>query len=585
MKTLKSKLCVILSVFAILCFGLVAVMQLAPTKVSAAVDGYSTTDFKMLDKGSVRKDLEHNGLRFATFIGDESAEAGYDFVNDYELGTLFLPKSALGSADLTIDGTYLNGVQAVAAVFDGDTTKLTTDATYTGGKLFNAVIELTEFTNEANAMNGKIVARTYVKNKTTNEVAYLDAVERSAAYVAALALDAEEDDTDGTLSSYVQYVEIDAPANFNLGAWGEAVEGPKTNVEGIPVTYSVSQGYPTQTGLFGGSMLKTDLAKITDDGKIEGLGEGDCELTVSAAGGIKTATVPMTVSFPQVAWYGGEFNGADNYFTIKCKNVASVKVGEQIIDPAKWTYTATVDHTVYTLDSQYMPLEYNLSIKKSDVLGSNINVQGDYAITLVDNEGIPFDIPVYVREAVELKPNSDTSNNANIKLMFLDARLAQFNLAASYFKADNALVIPFLGTNYGRVNFNAEYVHAFFGKYKTAEKIESKLGFLNDNDQTTKITGSYKVWIKSTNKSSGYGFSNGDGLTPGGYTWVHLFQGMLYNGDVKYASQRDPADIYLGDSSNDWVITNAGNAAGKASAFVIASAYKAGTYVAYTPAA
>ncbi len=586
MKTLNKKLCLILSVLAVLCFGIMALVTFAPVQASAAVEGFTTTDFKMLDKGSIRKDVANNGIRFATFIGDESQQASYNYETDYELGTLFMPKALLGNEALELDKTY-GGKSPAKVEFDGDMTKLTTDATYTGGKLFNAVLDLSAYTANADALNGVMVARTYVKKLSDNSVTYCDAVERAPAYVAAMAIEANEEDTNNTLATYVGKVEIVAPANFNLGAWSEAVEGPKTNVEGIPVTYSVSKGKPTQYGLFGGSMLETDLAKVTDDGKLEGLGEGDITLTVSALKGALTKAVPTTVTFPQVAWYGGEFNAADNYFTIKCKNVKDVKVNGVTLDKAKWTYTETVDHDVYNADRKYMPLEYILTIKKSDVLGTNINVQGDYAITLVTNDGYEFDIPVYVREAVELKPNSDKSNNANIKLMFLEARVNQFNLAASYFREDGSLVIPCLGQNYGRINVSAEYMHAFFGKYKTSDTIQCKWTALNDTDSTTRIKANYKVWSKTTNKSSGYGISSGNGLTPNNYTWNDIYQGMLYNGDVKYATERAAADQWMGDSTNDWIIFDPGTgvAAGRASAFVIASAYKAGTYVAYVPAA
>ncbi len=576
MKTLKSKLCLILSVLACLCFGIVALVQLTPTNVSAQVEGYTTTDFKMIDKASVRLDAEKNGIRFATFIGDESAEASYDFVNDYELGTLFMPKSLLGEESLELDKDYEGKLPSVA-VFDGNVDNLTTDLTYTGGKLFNAVINLTNYTDVEAALNGVMVARTYIKDLATSQVTYLEAVEKAPAYVAAIAIDNEEDDFTGTLTSYVQHVEIVAPANFNLGAWGEAVEGPKTNVEGIPVVYAFSQGKPTQAGLFGGSMLETDLAKVTADNKLEGLGEGDCELTVSAAGGEIVAAVPVTVSFPQVAWFGGEFSPAENYFTIRAKNVASIKFGDQTIDASKWTYTETVDHTdsSYNAERKWAPHEYIIKVKKSDLLGDKITVAGDYAVTIVTNDGFEFDIPVYVRKPLGFTANTDTSNHADIKLMVLEGRLSQFNLAGAYFNESNGLVIPMLGSNYGRFNFNSEYVYAFFGVYTTAEKIEFKWSANNQAGDGVGIPVNYQHWSKTTNKNTGYGTTS----TPGGNGWHHVFQGMLYNGTVTYSTGIGDENIKL-----TWD-PGTGTGSKKIETFTLYSAYNSGTYVAYDPAA
>ncbi len=507
MKTLKSKLCIILSVLACLCFGIVALVQLTPATVntSAAVEGYSTTDFKMLDKGSVRKDLAQNGLRFATFIGDDSAEAGYDFVNDYELGTLFLPKAAIeGDAQLTIEGTYKNGVQAVAAVFDGDLSKLTTDATYTGGKLFNAVIELTDFTNEAKAMNGEIVARTYVKNKTTNEVAYLDAVERSAAYVAALALGAEEDDAEGTLASYVQYIDVDAPSVINIGSWyalnkwGEGTALPTINVEGLEVEYSAETGLISTPQVYGGTPVPVDLIKI-DGGKMYGLNEGDTRLVLSIANGAITKYVNVTISLPQVAFLGNATKPrADAIFTIRAADVASVKFeNEVLVKDTDYTYDATnkiitvKKNDVIDFNSLQLTPDANC---KTDALTGN-GAAFDYNFEITTTSGVVSKVPVYVRQATRI--HWDTGADKIKELMFLDARMQQFNIGSlSTQKLSNGKTYVFVervggGPANGYVNFNSELLAAQFDLYAGTADPMMNYHFAVDGPSTGRVAYSY----------------------------------------------------------------------------------------------
>ncbi len=240
---IKKRLCIMLSAIACICMGLVAFIQLSQVNVdtSAAVSGYSVTDFKMLDKGSVRKNLDQNGIRFATFIGDESAQAAEGYWDSYEMGTLFIPKIAMqGNQELTIDGQY-SGLSPIIAKFDGDVSRLQQDSTYTGGKLFNAVLELTEFTSEK-ALNGAIVARTYIKNKTTQEVTYCPAVQRAPAAVAATALDAGEEDTNGTLSAYVSNVAIGEVENQNILVDVNYILNTSVNVDGLSLKYTSDKG-------------------------------------------------------------------------------------------------------------------------------------------------------------------------------------------------------------------------------------------------------------------------------------------------------------------------------------------------------
>ncbi len=133
-----------------------------------AATSYSATDFKMLDKGSVRKEPDRNAIRFATFIGNASEQANATYWDGYEMGTLFIPASAMDDEqELTVDGVY-SGISPVVALFDGNIEQLA-NLGYGDGKFFISILELSSFSDE-NILNGYVVARTYVKNKATNEV-------------------------------------------------------------------------------------------------------------------------------------------------------------------------------------------------------------------------------------------------------------------------------------------------------------------------------------------------------------------------------------------------------------------------------
>ncbi len=475
MKTLSKKICVVLAVLAALCFGMMALLTFTPAEASAAVEGYATTDFKMLDKGSIRKNADSNGIRFATFIGEESEQVSYDFENEYELGTLFLPKAAMEAGDeLTIDGTYKNGVKAIAAVFDGNMDNLTTDETYTGGLLFNAVLELSDFTGNANALNGKIVARTYVKKIADGSVSYCDAVERAPAYVAAMALGANEEDTNETLSSYVQYVEVDAPDVINVGSWyalnkwGEGTALPTLNVEGLEVEYSAETGNITTAQAYGGTPVPVDLIKI-EGGKMYGLNEGDTRLVLSAANGAITKYVNVTISLPQVTFVGNSFTpDTSAIFTVRAADVATVKYnGELLVKDTDYTYDAT---------------SKIITIKKHDVidystltLTANADCNGtgtataafkqDNVLEITTNGGAVSTVPVYVRQATRVDWANMTGNNIN-ELVLLEGRMQQFNIGDLRTETVNKYGHLFVARTGGAdvlfyVNINSEFVRSF----------------------------------------------------------------------------------------------------------------------------
>ncbi len=237
----KRRICVILSLIACICIGAVALLQFTPNNVSVSAVEYSTSDFKMFDKASVRKETR-NGIRFSTFIGNASAQAAEGYWDSYEMATLFIPKDKMTAGqELVVGGTY-SGVSPVEAKFDGDTSKLDTIDGYANGKFFNAVLELSDY-DSADAFNGAIVARTYIKNKSTNAISYLDAVEKAPAYVASKALDDAEDDTNGMLSKYTEYIQISGEnVSENLTAYDEVELTAVTNVDGLEPNYSADLG-------------------------------------------------------------------------------------------------------------------------------------------------------------------------------------------------------------------------------------------------------------------------------------------------------------------------------------------------------
>ncbi len=545
MKTLSKKICVVLAVLAALCFGMMALLTFTPAEASAAVEGYTTTDFKMLDKGSIRKNADSNGIRFATFIGEESAQASYDFETEYELGTLFLPKAAMEAGDeLTIDGTYKNGVKAIAAVFDGDMTNLTSDGTYTDGKLFNAVLELSDFTGNANALNGKIVARTYVKKLADGSISYCDAVERAPAYVAAMAIEASEEDTNNTLSTYVQHVEIVAPDVINVGSWGALSTWGQatkldlaTNVEGINVTYAAKKGLISTPGAYAGSAVQVDLIKLYDadeDGAVNdiiGLNEGDCFVTAKFAG--KTQDIPVTVSLPQVAFFGKTYVPSGN-FTIRAANVATVKYeGATLVAGTDYTYDAD-SKTLVIAKSKIFP-SYTPYTDNVTSWGSEANVAAvDKKVEITTTGGAVSTVEVYARQVAKIaffESGNYSYNASKIKeLVFLDAKITDYNIGdlalnpGKINAARGALSIGRISDSVaiGYINLNSDYVKCY--------------GI--DVDKNASGAGLYLQW----SCDGTFSVMNGTDATGKQLAWT---QGAGYGRTTQYAS--DSANLTFGD--------------------------------------
>ncbi len=427
MKTLRTKRIALLLGLSLICLSLIAFLQFSQKQRAYA----TSSDFYMIEKASIRLEERH-GIRFATFIGEDSEQANKNYWQSHEMGTLFIPEKYLGDNELVLGGSY-GGASPVVARFDGNVNNLKSDPAFEGGKLFNAVLELTDI-DCADAFNSEIVARTYVKDTITNEVSYLNAVTKSPAYVAGMEIEA--DVVDEILDSYVKYVEIDNPSVFNVGAWVE-VDGLKTNVKDIPVTYTIEKAPITTPGVYDGEAIDVELVRVLDNGKIEGLNEGDTTITVSALKGKISKSIPLTVSLPQVAFYSSNYTPT-GIFTIRAKNVASVKFNDSELT---FTYAGSV-----------------VTVNKS-VLGDKLRTEGDYAFTITTTDGAVSTVPVYVREAdvVDWREPSDKIG----KLALLEGKITQLNI--------------------GDISYLDRSVSTSFGSnYEGAMKI-ARIGDENDN--------------------------------------------------------------------------------------------------------
>ncbi len=236
----KKRICIILSAILCLCLGAFVLMQFLPKAVDVSANTYSSADFKMVNDSSIKKDTDLNGIRFMTFIGDESEQAKEGYWETHEMGTLFIPEKAMKSGDeLKIGGTY-SGISPVVAKFDGNLENLDTNEDYSGGKVFNAVLDLTKFNTNAGALNYKIVARTYVKDTESNQVTYLDAIKYSPALSAGLMI--ESGDSDQMLLKYIDKVEFSGVTDVNVSTTDPIALNVSTNVEGFPFKYSTDSG-------------------------------------------------------------------------------------------------------------------------------------------------------------------------------------------------------------------------------------------------------------------------------------------------------------------------------------------------------
>ncbi len=437
MKNITKKLCMALSVAACLCVGVAANADFAKGDVKAsAAEGYTSATFKMLDKGSIRKDSESHGIRFATFIGDSSEQASASYWENHEMGTLFIPKAALGTDELTIDGVY-NGASPAVAKFDGNVDNLATNANYEGGKLFNAVLNLSEINVDAALyLNNKIVARTYVQEKGNTDpskVTYLDAVERAPAYVAVMAMEANE--AHSTLSTYVSEIEVSGVEDgYNVAANGEITFNATTNVEGVEVTYTADAGTVTDNKY-------TALAE-----------EGVSTVEVKIAGGkVSKKTISVSVLGNKHTFYNSYYTPEDS-FSYTAYNVSEVKMNGGALAKKYWSQDGDT-----------------VTVKKAAITAT---AQKDNTLTFVSAGGdVTVDAKAYVAEMT-----SFNEGQLGVEV------LGDLNGNAASITADTtAGTVNFKAASTEKrlfVNFNEDYLKAMFA-YPTLNTLSVSVEFEN----------------------------------------------------------------------------------------------------------
>ncbi len=242
---IKKRAIFILTSMAFLCLSLFAFSLFIPKSVNVLGAQYLATDFKMLDEASIKTDADRNGIRFMTFIGNDSEQIKEEYWDTHEMGTLFIPKMAMNEGDeLKVDGKY-SGVSPVVSKFNGKLDNLVQSDDQPSGKIFNAVLDLSSYNTNANALNNKIVARTYIKDTQTDKITYLDAVEVSPALSAGLMI--ESGNTDQILIQYVDKVEFVGVNDVNVVGTETIALEVNTNVEGFPFTCEADSGVLTGT--------------------------------------------------------------------------------------------------------------------------------------------------------------------------------------------------------------------------------------------------------------------------------------------------------------------------------------------------
>ncbi len=266
MKNVKKKLCMALSVAACLCAGVAVNANYAPkaaeTVAVAAAETYSATDVKLIDGASIRLDKDMNGIRFGVYIGNEATKP---YSATMKLGVLIIPEACLADGEELKYGVATSkGYNAKVVEFDGVEERLATgEGDYANGKLFNAVLNLTD--KGANYINNKYVARAYVLNTETGEVDHYvgDQISRAPAFVAAEAREVDTVDTENVLLDYLQYVEITAN-DVNVKK-GDNYKNASTNVEGIKISYSgIVEGTVTASVGKGAVTKEFGVAELQD---------------------------------------------------------------------------------------------------------------------------------------------------------------------------------------------------------------------------------------------------------------------------------------------------------------------------------
>ncbi len=332
---IKKRIRIILSSIACVCLCAVAFIQLSLFKGKASAEAYTSTDFKMITDSSIRKDAEMNGIRFTTFIGNDSAQADGEYWTTHEMGTLFIPKKAMTDGQELKVGERYSGISPVLSKFDGKIENLTTSDEYANGKLFNAVLDLTNYTDKADALNTEIVARTYVKDKTSGEITYLEQLEYSPALTAAQMIQAGDEDE--LLYTYVDKVEFVSDEDTNVLYSDQITLDLTANVKNFPMEIAVDKG-------------ELDGKALTPSERT-----GVVSITASLLGDWKTTEYKLCLvdSVGLERQYYAEKdirevnsgsvyrNDETEYLTLRALNVSEIKLNGDAL-PQRW-YTITED--------------------------------------------------------------------------------------------------------------------------------------------------------------------------------------------------------------------------------------------------
>ena len=260
-KSLKFGLTTALSA---LTFGLVGTAAYTLTTVNAENEApaITTATFEMEVGGSVRT-KNPTGIRFTTYV-NETYYASLEN-QDFGFGTLVMPKSLLGEAELT---------HAVTSAADIEV-QVWADSEVENYMRYTAVLTDIPDTRYAEVL----VARSYVRIGTEYTYA-TNPQERSIAEIAAKALAANEKDEDGVLLSYVEAVATGVTldkADAVVATGGNVTLAATTAPFGYAVVWETSN---------------PEIATVKN-GVVTGVAEG--EVVITAKFGTKTAACVVTV--------------------------------------------------------------------------------------------------------------------------------------------------------------------------------------------------------------------------------------------------------------------------------------------------
>ncbi len=313
MRKIIKRLYTILATAACLCAigGVGSLTAERGEEVSAAATAtYDASSFKILQGASVRK-KELHGIRFRTAIGNDVLESWGD---TYTMGTLIIPENVLTASKmpLTVNFQYVaDGVVYTPAVasMQNDESRLVTDPDYTDCKFFNAVLNLSDISKtDPDFLMENLVARSFVTINGVTTYAEETAI-RSAAYVAAAALDNGESDDSGVLDTYVQGLEslsFDG-ATVNVAVGEKRTMSATVTPAGVfPVRYAATSG-----DFNGNEYVATEAGETT--------------ITASVAGGKKTATI--TVNAVDEQRLTRKYYQESDRLIVKAYNVNAVEYG------------------------------------------------------------------------------------------------------------------------------------------------------------------------------------------------------------------------------------------------------------------